>query len=88
MDRNGDMLEYHHLMKQPEIWGHGYGNEIGRLAQRMKDRVDGTDTMHFIHKHEVPRDRFKDVTYGKINCHYQEGKAELNRVQLTAGGTE
>ena len=32
----------------------------------MKSRVDGTDTMNSIHKHEVPRDRFKDDTYGKI----------------------
>ena len=69
-----------------EIWGHGYGNEIGRLAQGMPGRVDGTDTIHFIHKHEVPRDRFRDVTYGKINCHYREGKAEPNRVRLTSGG--
>ena len=28
----------------------------------------------------------KNVTYGKINCHYREGKAEPNRVRLTAGG--
>ena len=71
MDRNGDMLEYRHLIKGPEykeIWGHGYGNEIGRLAQGMKGRVDDTDTMHFIHKHEVPRDRLKDVTYGKLTA--------------------
>ena len=35
VDRNGNMLEYCHLMKCPEykeIWGHGYGNEIGRFA--------------------------------------------------------
>ena len=59
MDRNGDMLEYRHLMKRDEykeIWGHGYGNKIGRLAQGMPGRVDRSDTMHFIHKHEVPRD--------------------------------
>ena len=89
IDRNGDMLEYLHLMKRPEykeIWGRGYGNEIGRLTQGMKGRVNSTDTMHFIHKHKVRRDRFKDVTYGKINCHYREGKAEPNQVQLTAGG--
>ena len=42
--------------------------------------------MHFIHKHEVPQDCFKDVTYGKINCNYWEGNAEQNRAWLTAGG--
>ena len=83
MDRNCDRLEYRHLMKHTEykeIWGHGYGNEVGRLAQGMKGRVDETNTMHFIHKHEVPQDRFKDVTYREINCHYREGKAEPNQV--------
>ena len=62
MDRNGDLLEYRHLMKRDEykqIWGHGYGNEISHLAQGMPGRVDGTDTIHFIHKLEVPRDRAK-----------------------------
>ena len=70
MDRNDGMLEYHHHMKRleyKEIWGHGYENEIGQLAQGTKGRVDGTDTMRFIHKHDVPRNRFKDVTYSKIN---------------------
>ena len=83
MDQNGDMLEYRHLMKRPEYketWDHGYGNKIGQLAQGMPGQVDGTDTKHFIHKHEVLRNRFKDITYGKINCHCQEGKAEPNRV--------
>ena len=58
MDASGEMLEYHHIMKHLE-----YGNEIGRLAQWMKGRVDGTDTMHFIHKNKVPQDSFKDVTW-------------------------
>ena len=76
-------------MKIPEyteIWGHGYGNKIRRLAQGMKERVEGTNTMHFIHRHEVPRDRLKNVMYGKINCNYREGKVEQNRVRLTKGG--
>ena len=76
-------------MKCPEykeIGRHGHGNEIGLLAQDTKGRVDGTDTMYFIHKHEVPQDRFKDVSCRKINCHYREGKAEPNQVRLTAGG--
>ena len=66
------MLEYCHLMKLPEyseIWNNSYGDEIGRLVQGMKGRVKGSDTMHFIHKDEVPRDHFKDV-YGKIDCNY------------------
>ena len=89
MDKNGDMLGYQHLMKRPEyaeVWSHAYGNEMGRLSQGTKGRVKGTDIMHFIHKHEVSRDRFKDVTCGKINYNYQEGKSAPNRARLTAGG--
>ena len=39
MDKNGEMLEYRHLIKRPEyqeVWEKSYGNEIGRLAQGMK----------------------------------------------------
>ena len=89
MDANGEMLEYWHLMKwleYAEIWSYSYSDEIGRLTQGMEVRVKGTDTMHFIHKDEVPRDCFKDLTYGKINCNYREGKAEPNKVRLTAEG--
>ena len=42
--------------------------------------------MFFIHKSEVPEDRFKDVTYGKINCDFKETKEEKNRTRLTVGG--
>ena len=44
----GDLLEYRHLMKRPKyrvIWGASFRNEIGQLAQGMKGRVDGTDTV-------------------------------------------
>ena len=62
------------------------GNEIGRLVQGLPERVEGTDTMFFIKKEEVPQDRFKDVTYGKFVVDYQENKEEKERVRLTVGG--
>ena len=65
----GELLEYRHLMKQPgykEAWGHSFRNELGQLCQGIERIALGTDTMFSIHKHEVPADRFKDVTYGKI----------------------
>eukprot|EP00804_Cyclotella_cryptica_P001131 CCRYP_008401-RA/>CCRYP_008401-RA protein AED:0.27 eAED:0.27 QI:0/0/0/1/0/0/4/0/702 len=31
-------------------------------------RIKGTDTIRFVHKHEIPQDRFKDVTYIKFVC--------------------
>ena len=60
-------------MKRPEhqeIWGNGFGNEVGRLAQGMKGRVEGTNTLFFIHKHQIPRDRHKDTTYARICANF------------------
>ena len=85
MDKNGEMLEYRHLIKRPEyreVWGKSYGNEIGRLAQGMKGRVEGTNTMFFINKHEVPQERFKDCTYGRIVYDYKERKDEPKQTRL------
>jgi len=89
MDDNGDMLEYRHLMKRPEYkeqWSTSYANEIGRLAQGIKGRVTGTNTMFFIHKGEVPKDRIRDTTYGRITCMFRPEKEEQNRTRLTMGG--
>ena len=46
----GKLLEYCHLIQRPkyrQTWGKSFGDKIGRLAQGLKGRVDGTDT--FIH---------------------------------------
>ena len=85
----GELLEYRHLMKRPKYkkpWEHSFGNVVGRLCQGIDGRAVGTDTMFFIHKSEVPADRFKDVTYGKINCDFKATKEEKNRTRLTVGG--
>ena len=58
-----ELLGYRHLMKRPEYkeaWGHSSGNESGQLCQGIEGRAIGTDTMFFMHKREVPADRFKD----------------------------
>ncbi|KAL7524797.1 hypothetical protein ACHAXR_000721, partial [Thalassiosira sp. AJA248-18] len=84
----GEHLEYCHLIQRPkyrEVWGKSFGDEIGRLAQGLKGRVDGTDTFLFIHKHEVPADRRKDVTYDRICCNVRPEKKDPNQVRITAG---
>ena len=43
-----------------------------------------TDTIDFIHQHEVPPD--KKVTYGNFICDYRPLKTEPYRVRLTVGG--
>ena len=85
----GEMMEYRHLRISPryrDMWGKLFGNEIGRLAQGMPGRVDGTNTLFFIDEEKIPRDRRKDVTYRRVVCDVREGKTEENRPQLTVGG--
>jgi hypothetical protein len=66
-------------------WTNSLCNEYGRLAQGFNDnKVLGTDTIDFIHKHEVPHD--KKVTYGNFICDYRPLKTEKYRVRLTVGG--
>ncbi len=65
----GKMLEYCQLLRDPKhmvIWSKAGAYEFGRLAQRFGGRIDGTNIIFFIHKHEIPQDRLKDVTYIKF----------------------
>ena len=86
----GEMLEYRHLIKRPkykEAWGYSFGNEIGRLAQGMPGRNTGTDTLFFITPDDIPKERWKDVTSGRIVCNERSQKEEVNRTRLTVDGS-
>ena len=89
-DETGELLEYRQLMKNHKYkrtWGTAFGNEIGRLAQGMPGRVEGTNTFYFINQDEIPRDRTKDVTYARICCNVRPEKVnEPNRCRITVGG--
>ena len=61
-------------------------NEFGPLAQGVGRRIDGTNTIFFIHKHEIPQDRLKDVTYIKFVSSIQTGKEDPHRIRATLGG--
>ncbi len=66
---NGELLEYHDLIRNPatrKTWTHSYGNKLGQLAQGMPGRNTGTNTIIFIPRDAVPKDRARDVTYGLI----------------------
>ena len=85
----GELMEYRHLIANPAyrpIWKPAYGKEIGRLAQGMPGIVEGTDTIVFIFKDEVPNDRRRDVTYGRICANYRPEKDDPYRIRLTVGG--
>ena len=59
---------------------------MGRLAQGLPGIAEGTNTLNFIFKHEIPSDRFKDVTYDHIVCNYRPEKKDSNRCRITVGG--
>jgi hypothetical protein len=86
----GELLEYKQLIANPkrrETWTHSYGNEIVRLAQGMPGRNTGTNTIIFIRKNQVPKERAKNVTYGLITTLIRPEKVdEPNRTRLVAGG--
>jgi hypothetical protein len=49
-------------------------------------RIKGTNTIKFIHKHEVPKGRFKDVMYGQFVCTVRPKNSEKNRNRFTILG--
>ena len=67
-----------------DIWWKAIGNEFGRLAKGIGNRVISTDTIDFICKNDVPQGR--KVTYGNFICDYKPLKSEPYRVRLTVGG--
>jgi len=87
---NGELLEYWHLIANPKTratWTHLYGNKLGRLAQGMPGWAKGTDTIFFISRHMVPKERMLDVTYGLITCLIRPEKIdEPNRARLVVAG--
>ena len=78
-EETGELMEYRHLIADPnyrKIWKPAYGKEVGRLAQGVPGIVDGTNTFIFLYKNEVPADRWKDVTYGRICANYCPEKSD------------
>jgi hypothetical protein len=90
INKKGELLEYRHLVANPKTrrtWTHSYGNELERLAQGMPSCTKGMDTIFFIPRHKVPKERTKDVTYGLITCSIRPEKIDKpNRTRLVAGG--
>ena len=86
----GDLLEYRHLIKHPKYkkaWGYSLGNEVGRLAQGMPGRNNGTDTIQFIERNNVPSQKWKDMTNCRIVCNERPQKLEVNRSRITVDGS-
>jgi hypothetical protein len=85
----GRLLNYQHLMRSPKhkkAWSMLAANKFGRLAQGFGGQIKGTNTIKFIHQHEVPADHMKDVTYGRFVRTERPKKTETNRTWFTVGG--
>ena len=78
----GDLLEYRHLIKHPkykDTWSQSFRKEIRCLANTI-------ETIFFINKHKIPKERQGDVTYGRIVCVYRDGKKDKYCTRTTIGG--
>ena len=76
-------------MKNPKyrpLYQNSYFKEIRRLAQGIPGLVEGTNTMFFIDKTDVPANRWRDVTYGQIVVDYRSYKTNPYRTILAVGG--
>ena len=57
----GELMEYQTLMNNPKyrnLYGNSYSKELGCLAQGMPDQVEGTNTIFFVNKEDVPNSRW------------------------------
>ena len=84
---SGQYLEYRQLLKTPEkqVWENGCSKEFARLCQgRSRDDTSGTDTITWIHPHELPAN--KRPTYIRVCANYRPQKSDPYRVRCTLGG--
>ena len=92
MDKTtGKMLNYRQLIRHPDYhaeWTRSSANEFGRLANGVGGRIKGTNTIRFIPKAKVPKDRHKDITYGTFVCTVRPEKKEPNRTRFVVGGNK
>ena len=54
---NGKKLSMEKLMQKDKVWTVSLSNELGRVVQGVSNRITGTDTMEFIAKADVPRNK-------------------------------
>ena len=86
----GKLLNYEQLMKNPKYkkkWATSLANEFGQLINGAGERIKKpTNTIRFIKKSDIPRDRKKDVTYGLFVCNGRPEKEEQEQTRFVVGG--
>ena len=73
VDDTGEQPKYQYLFKKEkcrDTWIKSLANKLGRLAKVIHN-IKGTDTILFVLKYEIPKDRLKEVTYRKDFCGLQ-----------------
>ena len=71
----GNMMEYRHLIADPdtrEVLVKLSANKFGILIKGLKGGIQGTETMKFVQKHDIPYD--KKVSYARFVCYYRPQK--------------
>ena len=61
------------LKSNPNIWKLSLSNEVGRLAQGIRD-VKGNDAFDFVHRSTIPKNN--KVTYVNMVCDHRSLKTE------------
>jgi hypothetical protein len=73
--------------KYQDAWSLSSANKFGWLANGVGGCIKHpTNTIQFIHQHEVLKEQIKDITYGQFVCTAQPEKAEPNRTRFMVGG--
>jgi hypothetical protein len=83
----GIAKEYRQLIADPttrDVWLHAAANKFGRLAQGVKTRIKGTNTIKFIPHHAVPTGR--TVTYARFCANIRPQKEDTHQCRITVGG--
>jgi hypothetical protein len=83
----GVAMEYHQLITNPitkAAWQLSAANEFGRLAQGVRGRIKGTNTIKFIQADELPTGR--QPTYPRFVCTERPHKEEKCCTQMIVGG--
>ena len=84
----GKQLEYKQLINHPDsticqTGQRSSANEFGRLVQGVGGWIEGTETIKFLHYHEMPMNR--RPTYAHFVCDIRPQKTKQERTRLTVG---
>ena len=85
----GELMEYRQVMKNEKyrkLYEKSHPKELGRLAQGIPGQAEGTDTLFFLDKSNVPLEMWRDVTYVKKVINYRPEKDDPYRFRITVGG--